>query len=46
MLLEDKCEDLTLMYKLLTRTKNGLTILKNAFAAYIKVHFCAVLHGN
>lgn len=31
------CDDLALIYSLLARTKNGLTHLKNAFAAYIKV---------
>uniref|UniRef100_F1KTC7 Cullin-4 n=1 Tax=Ascaris suum TaxID=6253 RepID=F1KTC7_ASCSU len=30
------CDDLALIYSLLARTKNGLTHLKNAFAAYIK----------
>ncbi|KHN74086.1 Cullin-4B [Toxocara canis] len=37
MLSGNHCSDLKLMYSLLARTKNGLVLLKSAFAAYIKV---------
>ncbi|VDM25312.1 unnamed protein product [Toxocara canis] len=36
MLSGNHCSDLKLMYSLLARTKNGLVLLKSAFAAYIK----------
>ncbi|VDN05738.1 unnamed protein product [Thelazia callipaeda] len=36
MLHENKPEDLSLMYDLVLRTKNGLNILKNVFVIYIK----------
>uniref|UniRef100_A0A915PMJ1 Cullin family profile domain-containing protein n=1 Tax=Setaria digitata TaxID=48799 RepID=A0A915PMJ1_9BILA len=36
MLLENKCEDLSLIYNMVSRTKHGLVILKNVFAAYVK----------
>lgn len=44
MLMENRYDELTLMYSLLKRTENGLVLLKNSFAAYIKVLiFCAML---
>ncbi|VDO40115.1 unnamed protein product [Brugia timori] len=36
MLLENKCDDLSLMYNMVSRTKHGLIILKNVFASYVK----------
>uniref|UniRef100_A0A158Q724 Cullin-4 n=1 Tax=Elaeophora elaphi TaxID=1147741 RepID=A0A158Q724_9BILA len=36
MLLENKCDDLSLMYNMVSRTKHGLLILKNVFASYVK----------
>ncbi|KAM3728636.1 Cullin-4A [Dirofilaria immitis] len=35
-LLENKCDDLCLMYNMVSRTKHGLIILKNVFASYVK----------
>lgn len=37
MLLNNKCDDLSLMYNMVSRTKHGLIILKNVFASYVKV---------
>uniref|UniRef100_A0AAF5PJZ6 CULLIN_2 domain-containing protein n=1 Tax=Wuchereria bancrofti TaxID=6293 RepID=A0AAF5PJZ6_WUCBA len=36
MLLENKCDDLSLMYNMVSRTKHGLIILKNVFASCVK----------
>lgn len=36
MLIENRYDELTLMYSLLKRTDNGLLLLKNAFATFIK----------
>ncbi|VDK49594.1 unnamed protein product [Anisakis simplex] len=36
MLSANQCDDLVLIYSLLSRTKDGLLLLKNAFASYIK----------
>ncbi|KAL3989495.1 Cullin-4A domain protein [Acanthocheilonema viteae] len=36
MLRGNKCDDLSLMYNMVSRTKHGLHILKNVFASYVK----------